>query len=181
MDENENKMQEQEQQVDTATTENEVVETPEETTETKNTGNTNFTQEQVNNIVRERLERERNKIFARYSVKDRNELDDLVGKSLAYDIIKEENTNLTNQYNDLVRKYAYLENGVNNEKIGDIEAYFKGKELDLNSETLQQELTTHPEWKKQEKNITTIQKISPDREAKHTETEREKAMKLFGF
>lgn len=181
MDENENKMQEQQEQVDTATTETEVVDTPKDTTETNNDGTTNFTQEQVNNIVRERLERERNKIFTRYGVKDRNELDDKMGKALAYEIIKEDHDNLTNQYNDLVRKYAYLENGVNNDKIGDIEAYFKGKELVLNSETLQQELATHPEWKKQDKNITTIEKISPDREAKHTETEREKAMKLFGF
>lgn len=175
--ENEKEIAGNENQVDTATTEtpesnnNEIQQ--EQVDEVKT-----FTQEQVNEFVRQRIERERNSIYKRYGVNDRNELDNLVGKSQAYDIIKERFDELTNKNNELQKEFAYLKNGVDPNKKSDIEAYFKGKELEINDENMANEINTHPEWKIKK----TIEKISADREVQKKEkSEKEIAKELFGF
>lgn len=175
--ENEKEIAGNENQVETATTEenesnnNEIQQ--EEVNEVKT-----FTQEQVNEFVRQRIERERNSIYKRYGVNDRNELDNLVGKSQAYDIIKERFDELTNKNNELQKEFAYLKNGVDPNKKSDIEAYFKGKELEINDENMANEIGTHPEWKIKK----TIEKISADREVQKKEkSEKEIAKELFGF
>lgn len=167
-----------ENEVETATTEeteptNNEVQQEEQVNEVKT-----FTQEQVNEFVRQRIERERNSIYKRYGVNDRNELDNLVGKSQAYDIIKERFDELTNKNNELQKEFAYLKNGVDPNKKSDIEAYFKGKELEINDENMANEIGTHPEWKIKK----TIEKISADREVqKKDKSEKEIAKELFGF
>lgn len=175
--ENEKEIAGNENQVETATTEetesnnNEIQQ--EQVDEVKT-----FTQEQVNEFVRQRIERERNSIYKRYGVNDRNELDNLVGKSQAYDIIKERFDELTNKNNELQKEFAYLKNGVDPNKKSDIEAYFKGKELEINDENMANEIGTHPEWKIKK----TIEKISADREVQKKEkSEKEIAKELFGF
>lgn len=177
--ENEKEIAGNENQVETATTEenesnnNEIQQEEQEVNEVKT-----FTQEQVNEFVRQRIERERNSIYKRYGVNDRNELDNLVGKSQAYDIIKERFDELTNKNNELQKEFAYLKNGVDPNKKSDIEAYFKGKELEINDENMANEIGTHPEWKIKK----TIEKISADREVQKKEkSEKEIAKELFGF
>lgn len=172
--ENEKEIAGNENQVETATTE-----------ETEKVETTSFTQEQVNDIVRERLERERKSLFNYYGVETKEELGDLIGKSQAYDLISEQLKQLQENYKNLNEEYAFTKNNINPERYEDIKIHFKGKELELNNENLINEITTHPEWlkteKKEDKKETTIEKISPDREPKYTETEKERAMKLFGF
>ena len=61
--------------------------------------------------------------------------------------------------------------------------HFKGKGIDFTREALKQELETHPEWRNvatQEKPITTIEKIIPDRGTKEVVDEEKLASSLFG-
>ena len=74
----------QEEIVDTATTDVEATETEqenveevEENTEQEETPKT-FTQEQVNEMVKSRLDRDRKSIYKRYGVSDKKGLDDLI-------------------------------------------------------------------------------------------------------
>ena len=53
-----------------------------------------FTQEQVNDIIRARLEKAQQRLFNRYGVTNRDELDLLIGKSQSYDVMKEKYADL---------------------------------------------------------------------------------------
>ena len=144
--------------------------------------NKSFTQEQVNGIVRDRI----NRVYARYGVKDSNELDNLIGKSQAYDIIKHRYEEKKKEIYNLNEKMVFMENDIEPARYDDIRAYFKGKGIDFSNETLINELATHPEWKRivgeSAKPITTIQKISPDRNVvKPSTNERDETAKMFGF
>ena len=48
-----------------------------------------FTQSQVNEIMRERIKRTQNSLLNRYGVQSRDELDGMIGKAQSYQIIKE--------------------------------------------------------------------------------------------
>ena len=179
--ENENIVEEQKITIDDGkntpetSQENEVVENPVATDEKEPT----FTQSQVNETISKRLGR----LYHRYGVEDGKGLDDLMGKAQAYDVLKQQKDALENEKNQLVKQLAYLENGINPDKVGDIEAYFKGKEIVFSSDNLKTELETHPEWKivKEEKPQTTIQPIHSDREEKSPFDEEKFAANLFGF
>lgn len=170
----------------TATQENIVEETPQtESEDTQVSETKSFTQEQVNEFIRQRLERERNSVYSRYGVKDKTELDNLVGMSQSYQIIKERYAKIQQDLAELTEKLAFAENDTNPERKEDILAYFKGKGLEFNSDTLKQEIATHPEWLKvveqSDKPISTIQTLSPERGRPIENDEREEVAKLFGL
>lgn len=132
-----------------------------------------FTQTQVNDTVSKRL----NRLYKRYGVENGKGLDDLIERTKDYDEIKNQNLQLN-------REIAFLENNINPQRYDDIDTYFKGKGIDFTREALKQELETHPEWRNvatQEKPITTIEKIIPDRGVKETVDEGKLASSLFGF
>lgn len=142
---------------------------------------TTFTQEQVNDIVRERLERNRNSIYSRYGVNGKDELDALVGKAQSYDVMNEQYNSMTEELNAIKQENAFLKNDVNLEKKDDILAYFKGKGIELNADTLKQELETHKEWGNVNKNTTTIEALSSE-ESHNTElSDKEKVLRMFGY
>lgn len=142
---------------------------------------TTFTQEQVNDIVRERLERNRNSIYNRYGVNGKDELDALVGKAQSYDVMNEQYNSMTEELNAIKQENAFLKNDVNLEKKDDILAYFKGKNMELNADTLKQELETHKEWENVNKNTTTIEALSSE-ESHNTElSDKEKVLRMFGY
>lgn len=119
-----------------------VKETPKtETTETKS-----FTQEMVDEIVRNRLERDRKATFKRYGVADRNGLDGLIGKAQSYDIMKERYEGIKTENASLREKMAFITNNINPAREEDVRAYFKGKGIEFNETNLINELATHPEW-----------------------------------
>lgn len=169
--------------VETSTTENEEVEVV-ENTEQEETPKT-FTQEQVNEMVKARLDRDRKSIYKRYGVEDRSGLDDLIGKAQSYSVMEERYNAIQSEVNSLRESNAFLKNNINPERYDDIRAYFKGKEIPFNEENLKNEIATHSEWvTKSGEEVspkTTIQSLGRDVPQKQSENEKENAMKMFGL
>jgi len=152
-----------------------------------------FTQEQVNNLIKERLDR----VYKRYGVENREGLDDLISKALSYEEMNEKFTDLENQVTnfkakqdelqakldettlqnqDLTKKHAFMSKNINPELYNDIEMYFKGKGLDINETTLDEELKTHSSWCKPG----VIQPLGQEYTPITQPDEKELASKIFG-
>lgn len=149
-----------------------------------------FTQEQVNEMMRKRIEREKNSIFnkhkEKYGVENEEGLDEMFKKSQSYDAMKERYENILTAKAELEKELAFLRNNIEPSKEEDILAHFKGKEMEFNEESLKAELQTHPEWLRvkevSDKPKTTIKVLSPERQVAHNDTDEAKEMaKLFGL
>lgn len=142
-----------------------------------------FTQSQVNDIVRSRLDNDRARFFKRYGVKDRNELDNLVNKSQAYDVMSEKYEQNIGETKSLREEVAFLKNNIEPSRYDDVRAYFKGKDIEFTNDNLMAELETHPEWIRstEKTNVTTIKSLSPEKQEQVQDNEKEIASKLFGF
>ena len=151
-----------------------------------------FTKERVNELMQKRIERSHQAFFNRYGVKDLKELDDLFGKAKSVDELNqkiEELTkgnadlqtrfdDLTNQHRDLTKKYAFTSRNIRPELYDDIETYFKGKNLDINEETLNEALKTHLDWYNKPNNVVSLGNENPG--TTDEVSEREQASKLLG-
>ena len=145
-----------------------------------------FTQEQVNDIVRARLDKAQNKIFSRYGVTNRDELDALIGKAQAHDVIKERYEKLQETNANLTKELMFLKNNINPERQNDIIAHFKGKGIDFNNDNLVNELSKHPEWlnpvKVEDKPKTTITTLGSDSTTEMPKvSEKDEMAKYFGL
>ena len=175
------------QSVDTAPTGDEQVVNEQENPETKNDEATKtFTQDDVNKFVRERLERDRQSFYKRYGVEDREGLDALIGKAQSYEIMDERYNNMLQENNGLKEELAFVKNNINPERYDDVKAYFKGKELKFDVNSLANELETHPEWlnvvKADDKPKTTVKVVGTDGDhIPPKKDEKAEAMKLFGL
>lgn len=98
-----------------------------------------FTQSQVNDIVRERLERATKSFYGRYGVSDAETLDGMVEKAKGYDGIRKER-------DSLLEEVTFLRKEIAPEKTDDVRTWFKGKGLEFTPEALDEALKTHPEW-----------------------------------
>ena len=143
-----------------------------------------FTREEVNSIMQRRIGRSHNAFFTRYGVKDLSELDNLFGQSKSYGPLKERFDELekshndqTTAYKDLIKKYAYRVNNVDEARVNDIETYFKGKDIEIDENTLAKEIKTHPEWVKK---VGKVQSIGAESTPSPEIDERELASKYFG-
>ena len=150
-----------------------------------------FTKSQVNEIMRNRINRSHESFFKRYGVNNLNELDDMLGRSKSYDSIKlqfddlsqkhsnleNEHNNLMSQFKDLNRNYAYKVGNIDESRIADIDAYFKGKGIDINEASLSEELKNHPEWIKK---ASTVKSLGAEVSPKSEVDERELASRIFG-
>lgn len=143
-----------------------------------------FTREQVNDLMKRRVERSHNAYYSRYGVKDLNELDELFGQSRSYGPLKEKYDGLEKEHNDLLtshkdlqKRYAYKMGNVDEKRIPDIEAYFKGKNIEIDENTLANELKSHPEWAKK---AGIIQPIGAEATPGLEVDERALASKYFG-
>lgn len=168
--------QEQEQEETTAAPEQEEAQKSSKT----------FTQEQVNKLVRDRLERQNKSTFARYGVNDIGGLDELINKAHSYDVMKEQYESMELENTGLKESLAFIRNGINPDRESDIRAHFKGKELELTEENLVSELETHPEWRKVVEDDktpkTTIQTLGFEhKRGSQPETDDEKMNRIFGY
>ena len=151
-----------------------------------------FTKERVNELMQKRVERSHKSFFDRYGVKDLNELDDLFGRAKSVDSLNQKiqdllksGEDLQTRYNelesanrDLLKKYAFTSRNIRPEMYSDIETYFKGKGLDINEETLNEELKTHLDWCNKAGAVVPLgnESSAGDNEV----TERERAGQLLG-
>lgn len=154
--------------------------------EKPNVSTGNFTQEQVNDIVRARLERLQSRIFNRYGVKNKTELDELIGKAQSYQVMYERYGLMKDENSGLKQELAFLKNNINPERKDDIMAYFKGKEIEFSNDNLINELATHPEWlnpmKADDKPKTTIQVLGNGNEiSEEKPNEKDTMAKYFGL
>lgn len=143
-----------------------------------------FTQSQVNNLMRKRVERSHNSFFNRYGVKNLEELDDLVSKAMSWDEAEAKNNEWSQKYadletshKDLTKKYAYKVGNIDEKKIADIETYFKGKGIDIDEKTLMEELKTHPEWAAK---VATITQLGAETATPPETDGRAEAERIFG-
>ena len=93
-----------------------------------------FTKDQVNQLMQRRIEKSHNAFFKRYGVNDLAELDNLFGQAKGYEASKQKFEELNQKYGDLegqhkdlIKRYGYKVCNINDQKINDIETYFKGK------------------------------------------------------
>ena len=145
-----------------------------------------FTQEQVNDIVRARLERSQSKLFKRYGVEDRKGLDNLIGQAQSYHVMAERYSGLKEENSSLKRELAFINNNINPSRQDDIMAYFKGKGIEFNNDNLVNELTTHPEWLNAQKEDTTpkttIKVLGNSVDDEKTKiSEKDEIAKMLGF
>lgn len=115
--------------------------TPTPTTE-QGGGVKTFTQEEVNEIISERLKRERENNLKRYNVSNDDELNSTLAKGREYDDLKKKNGELT-------ERVLFLTHAISAEREDDVRTYFKGKSLEMNEDNLAKALETHKEWVKE--------------------------------
>jgi len=170
----------------TDTSNNEQAESREEVIEDSNKS---FTQEQVNKIIKDRLDKEHLRFYNRYGVDDADGLDTLIGQSKSYSVMKERYEQRQTEIDDLKRQLfelteanAFMNNNINPDRYDDIRAYYKGKGLNFTNESLAQELQTHPEWLKiieQPKETTTIKTLGVQANNKPIESDDERMKRIF--
>lgn len=150
-----------------------------------------FTKERVNQLMQKRVERSHQAFFNRYGVKDINELDDLFAKSKSVDGLNQQIQDLLKAKDDLqgqfdelsknnqelAKKYAFTSRNIRPEMYSDIETYFKGKGLDINETTLNEELKTHLDWCNK---AGTVVPLGNEQTTVPEVTEREMAGNLLG-
>lgn len=124
-----------------------------------------FTQEEVNDIVGKIRVNTREKtfkyIYDRYGVGSEEELDEMVGSAQRLDTFREkydaDKSDWTRQLqerdtqlSDIKEKVALMESGIDSARYEDAKLILRGKGLEVTLENINNELTTHPEWKKEE-------------------------------
>ena len=159
----------------------ETVETPttpavEETTPSPRT----YTKEEVQELMKRRVERSHKAFFTRYGVDDLRGLDDLMNKSKSFSDMETEYGAIQLRNSELARENAFLKNNINPDKYEDIITHFKGAGIDFSEEQLIEALKTHPEWLKVQPNVTTITKLGSESHQVNIPNEKDQASKLLG-
>lgn len=145
-----------------------------------------FSQDQVNDIVRERLERDRKSFFTLLNVKDEEELKGFIEKGRGYAELESKLNQAVSENATLNQTLAFMRNNVKAEKQDEIKALFKGYGLEFNEENLKAQLSTHPEWL----NVAPVVDTTPKGQVKSLGVEHEnknvpesdaaRAKRLFG-
>ncbi len=144
----------------------------------------NYTQEQVNEIVRGRLERASKALYDRYGVGGEKELDELVGMAQAYQTMKSRYDAMLADNKSLKEQIMFHANAVLPEREDDVRTYFKGKGLEMSDEALKQVLISHPEWLAQASKpapTTTIVPLGGQAEDETKPDPEAEAAKMFGL
>lgn len=136
-----------------------------------------YTKEEVQKLMRKRVDRSHKAFFSRYGVENLNGLDELVNKSKSFG---DDYLSIQTKNKDLVRENAFLKNNINPEKYDDIITHFKGANIDFSEEQLIEALKTHPEWLKQQPVTTTIKTMGNEFHAQDSLSDRERASKILG-
>lgn len=118
-------------------------------------------QSKVDAIVRERISETYNKAYAegrtaainelneKYGVGSSDELDGLFSNGQKYGIMNEQFDGMSKENSDLKAQIALLESGIDKNKFEDVKAILAYNHQDVNPQTIELALQTHPEWKTQ--------------------------------
>ena len=144
---------------------------------TENNDEKTFTEQEMNEIVRNRLNRQKNQLHQQLGVENDDEITALIEKVKKADELQSIVESLQNENTLYKEQLTFIEHNIDVKRYDDVKAYFKGKELSLTPENLKAELTTHPEWVAQR----SVQTIGGQRQQAPVKDERKAAMELFGI
>ncbi len=143
-----------------------------------------FTQGEVNEMMRKRLDGAKERIYKRLGVKSDDDLDALVQRVKGYDEMKSGYDALKDEVKGLREQSALRGNSVLPEREDDVRTYFKGKGLEMTDEALKKALETHPEWIAKATapgKTTTVVPLGSQSEDAPKPSEEEEAAKMFGL
>lgn len=141
-----------------------------------------FTQEEVNGIVRERLDRQHKSWLSDLGAQSQDELKGWGEKAKGYDEAVKKAGDLETENAELRADLLINKAGVRPEREDDVRTYFKGKGEELNEENLRKALETHPEWiGKADEGKAKPVAIGGEHQAKKAADPDEEAAKLFGL
>lgn len=133
-----------------------------------------FTEDEVNDIVRKRLEKHSKSLYRKLGIEGEEGIEGLVSKAKGFD---ETSAKLA----ETEKTLAYVNKGIDQARYGDVEAYFKGKGIEFSEDALAKELETHPEWAKKGEVTQIIQNLGGGDGKKQEFDESAYASKLFGL
>lgn len=111
-----------------------------------------FDQNYVNELVgRTRMEardKAMRALYDKYGVEDDNGLDEVFGRGQAYNILNDNYMDTQSRLSDALTENALLKSGIDQSRWDDAKFILGGKGLDITTENIAAELTTHPEWMK---------------------------------
>lgn len=111
-----------------------------------------LTQSQVDEIVGRTRTETREKtckdFYSRYGVNDEAGMDEVVGRSQKYDLLREDFDRVSNELADVKVRLALMDSGIAPERFEDAKLILSGKGLEITPENIAVEVETHPEWKK---------------------------------
>lgn len=136
-----------------------------------------FTEQELNEIVRNRLNRQKNKFHQQLGVENDEAITELIEKVKKADELQSIVESLQNENTLYKEQLTFIEHNIDVKRYDDVKAYFKGKELSLTPENLKAELKTHPEWLAQR----SVQTIGGQRQQAPVKDERKAAFELFGI
>lgn len=116
-----------------------------------------FDQNYVNDIVgktrMEAREKAMRNLYDRYGVNGDDELDGILGKGQAYDVLQENFNNTNAQLQEALVKMALMESGILPSKWEDAKLILTGKNMEVTLDNINRELATHPEWMSQQSQV----------------------------
>lgn len=136
-----------------------------------------FTEQELNEIVRNRLIRQKSRLHQQLGVENDEGITALIEKVKKADELESIVESLQTENTLFKEQLTFIEHNIDIKRYDDVKAYFKGKELSLTPENLKAELTTHPEWVAQR----SVQTIGGQRQQAPVKDERKAAMELFGI
>lgn len=169
-----------------------------------------LTQSQVNELVgrvrQETRERVMAEMLERYGVSNDVELNEIFGKGQTYDDLDMEYQNQGNAYKSVMAENALLKSHIDPARWEDVKLILGGKGLEVNAENIEGMIATHPEWRGAVNTETgnkmlgaeeltdmaskkvigiekpaTLNKLGAESSPVETETDAEKARRLFGY
>jgi len=142
-----------------------------------------YSRKQIEQIMKNRLDRSHNRIWNRYGVQNWQELDNLFDQAKKFNDMNDKYSAIMLENENLKRDIAFLRNNVDSNKYDDIIAHFRGNNMEFNEDALIQALTTHPEWVKQvpqQVPTTTIKSLGVESHRNPSLDERRQASKWLG-
>lgn len=169
-----------------------------------------LTQSQVNELVgrarQEGRESALKELYGRYGVSGDSELNDVFGRGQAYLTLDDDFKAEQSSNKALLAENALLKTKVDESRWEDIKAILGSKNMDITPENIEAEIPTHPEWRQTvsvqqqqaqpqqdslqpqpQQQQAVLRKLGSESTAKNgengddEESEKEQAMKLFGF
>lgn len=165
-----------------------------------------LSQEEVNALVgktrQEARERALREVYERFGIENENALNELVGRGQSYQILDEDFQRQSEELENVRTENALLHSNIDPQRWDDVKLIIKGKGMEVNFDTIQSLLPTHPEWSKQQqqtisnelnendlenfvnKRPSQIRKIGneiPPQMEQKVDDEEERVKKLYGY